>query len=97
VTFTGQSLSVPRGAVPILRLDDGAYDWESRSVRHPARGHAQAIAMTFGKGRLVVLGEAGLLSAQVDPLGIKMGMNTKGNDDRQLALNILHWLSRSLK
>jgi hypothetical protein len=97
VTFTGQSLSVPPGAVPILRLDDEAYDWESRSVRHPARGHAQAIAMTVGKGRLVVLGEAGLLSAQVDPLGIKMGMNAKGNDDRQFALNVLHWMSHALK
>jgi hypothetical protein len=93
VTFTGQSLSVPPGATPILRLDDEAYDWESRSVRHSARGHAQAIAMRMEKGKAVVLGEAGLLSAQVDPLGIRMGMNTPGNDDRQFALNVLHWLS----
>jgi hypothetical protein len=93
VTFTGQSLSVPAGAVAILRMDDEAYDWESRAVRHPARGHAQGIAMTFGAGRLVAFGEAGLLSAQVDPLGFKMGMNQPGNDDRQLALNVFHWLS----
>jgi hypothetical protein len=39
----------------------------------------------------------GLLSAQVDPLGIKMGMNTKANDDRQFALNVLHWMSHALK
>jgi hypothetical protein len=97
VTFTGQSLSVPPGAIPILRMDDDAYDWESRSVRHSARGHAQAIAMTFGKGKLVMLGEAGLLSAQVDPLGFRMGMNSPGNDDRQFALNVMHWLSGALK
>jgi hypothetical protein len=96
VTFTGQSLSVPAGAIPILRLSDDAYDWQSRSVRKPARGHAQGIAMTFGEGRLVVLGEAGMLSAQVDPLGLKMGMNAAGNDDRQLALNVFHWLSGAL-
>ena len=96
VTFTGQSLSVPAGATAVLRMDDGSYDWESRSVRHSARGHAQGIAMAFGNGRVVMLGEAGFLSAQVDPLGFKMGMNTSGNDDRQFALNVVHWLSRAL-
>ena len=53
--------------------------------------------MKFGAGKVVVLGEAGLLSAQVDPLGLKMGMNTRGNDDRQFALNIFHWLSGVLE
>ncbi len=62
----------------------------------PASG-AQGIAMAFGKGRVVVLGEAALMTAQVirRPMGreFKMGMNVSGNDDRQFALNILHWLS----
>lgn len=30
VTITGQSLSVPAGATALLRMDDDAYDWESR-------------------------------------------------------------------
>jgi hypothetical protein len=30
----------------------------------------------------------------VDPLGRKFGMNRTDTDDRQLLLNILHWLSR---
>jgi hypothetical protein len=93
VTFTGQSLSVPPGAIPVLRMGDDSYDWRSRSDRSSARGHAQGIAMTFGKGRVVMLGEAALLSAQVDPLGIRMGMNKPGNDDKQFAVNIFHWLS----
>jgi hypothetical protein len=92
-TFTGQSLSVPPGATALLRMSDNSYDWESRKVRHPAKGHAQGIALVYGTGRVVMLGEAGLLSAQVDPLGFKMGMNAGGSDDRQFALNILHWLS----
>lgn len=96
LTFTGQSLSVPTGATAILRMGDRSYDWESRSVRHSARGHAQAVAMPFGRGRVVVLGEAGVLSAQIDPLGFKMGMNRPGTDDRQFGLNIVHWLSRVL-
>jgi hypothetical protein len=55
--------------------------------------------MEFGRGRVIVLGEAAMLSAQ---LGIspnrteKMGMNVPGTDNRQFALNIMHWLSRLL-
>jgi len=97
VTFTGQSLSVPPGATALLRMGEDAYDWESRSVRHPARGHAQAVALRLGTGKVVVLGEAGLLTAQVDPLGFKMGMNAAGNDDKQFALNVFHWLSGAIE
>jgi hypothetical protein len=93
VTFTGQSLTGPPGSVPFLKLADNAYDWESRKIRYSARGHAQGIAFQFGKGRVVVLGEAAVLTAQIDPLGFKFGMNRPGSDDKQLALNIMHWLS----
>jgi hypothetical protein len=69
-----------------------------------ADGRAQGIAMTSGKGRVVVLGEAGMLSAQIvrsggiDQAGeMKIGMNVPGSDDRQFALNLLHWLSGLLK
>jgi hypothetical protein len=63
-----------------------------------AAGRAQGIAFSFGKGRVVVLGEAAMLSAQVTgPGGMKFGMNRPGIDNRQLALNIVHWLSGLLK
>lgn len=63
----------------------------------PAGGHAQGIALEFGGGwgRVVVLGEAGMLRAQRDRTGL-VGMNVPGYDNRQLALNIMHWLSRAL-
>jgi hypothetical protein len=93
VTFTGQSLLGPGDSIPLLRLADDAYDWESRSVRFPAKDHSQAVALQYGNGRVVVVGEAALFSAQVDMLGLKFGMNRTGNDDRQFALNIVHWLS----
>jgi hypothetical protein len=85
-----------------LRTSDSskpAYGSRSSS----AAGRAQGLAMAFGKGRIVVLGEAALLSAQVirytdpTPHDMKIGMNTSGNDDRQFALNIFHWLSGLLK
>jgi len=70
----------------------------------PAAGRSQGIAMTFGKGRIVVLGEAGMFSAQIARINegnqqreFKFGMNVPGNDDRQFALNILHWLSGLLR
>jgi hypothetical protein len=57
--------------------------------------------MTVGRGRLVVLGEAGMLSAQVirypDGHEMKMGMNVPGTDDQQFALNVMHWLSAALR
>jgi len=67
-------------------------------------GRAPGIAMRFGKRRVVVLGEAGLLTAQIirfadgdQHTDRKIGMNVPGYDDRQFALNKLHWLSRLLK
>jgi hypothetical protein len=70
----------------------------------PVVGRAQGVAMTFGKGRVVVLGEAALFSAQIVRFSdgnqqreLKFGMNVLGNDDRQFALNVLHWLSGLLK
>lgn len=63
-------------------------------------GRAQGVAISFGSGRVVVLGEAGFLSAQIIryPNGneVKLGMNLAGNDNRQFVLNVLHWLSRLL-
>ena len=63
-----------------------------------AAGRAQGIAFDVGKGRVVVLGEAAMLSAQMTGTGgSKFGMNRPGIDNRQLALNIVHWLSGLLK
>ena len=61
-------------------------------------GRAQGVAAQFGKGRVVILGEAALFSAQLLKSGgpqpnFKFGMNTPGNDDKQFALNVMHWLS----
>ena len=67
-------------------------------LSEPVGGRAQGIALTFGQGRVVVLGEAAMLSAQVarrgdPPTATPMGMNEPGHDNRQFVLNTLHWLS----
>jgi len=60
-----------------------------------AAGRAQGIALPFARGRVVVLGEAAMLTAQVSE-DDRFGMQVPGNDDRQFALNVMHWLSRLL-
>lgn len=111
VTFTGQSLSVPPGAVAFLLLGPSSVDRapaprverSGGDVRvhveygdsTGAHGRAQGIALAVGDGRVVVLGEAAMLSAQRSQFdGSPFGMNVTGYDNRQLALNIMHWLSR---
>lgn len=64
---------------------------------HSAAGRAQGLAFEHGAGRVVVLGEAGMLSAQRVrfPDGrpdIRFGMNVAPGNP-QFALNILHWLT----
>jgi hypothetical protein len=98
--FTGQSLKGPANSAAILMLSETATDKASREAETSvsAAGRAQAVALKFGKGRVVVQGEAAMLSAQLaGPNKEKMGMNAPGIDNRQYALNLMHWLSGLLK
>jgi hypothetical protein len=100
IAFTGQSLKGPADSFAFMKLADTAVDTMPGDNAKPvsAAGRAQGIAMKFGKGRVIVLGEAGMLSAQVvGAQQLKFGMNRPGIDNRQLALNIMHWLSGLLK
>jgi hypothetical protein len=100
ITFTGQSLKGPADSTAFLKLADTAVDAMPGQTTDPlsAAGRAQGIAMSVGKGRVIVMGEAGMLSAQVvGPQRTQFGMNRPGIDNRQLALNIMHWLSGLLK
>jgi len=99
-SFTGQSLKGPEGSTAILLLSDTAIDRPNFNSQEtiPAAGRAQAVALKFGKGRVLVQGEAAMLSAQVSgPDKSTMGMNVPGNDDRQYVLNVMHWLSGVLR
>jgi hypothetical protein len=62
ISFTGQSLKGPAGAVAFLQLSDTARDLVRASGQNTsAAGRAQGLAMPMGKGRVVVLAEAGML------------------------------------
>lgn len=108
VTFTGQSVRGPGHGVLVLKLGPTAVNRPAiPTVKHdggatrvevvwgegtPAVGWGQAVALVHGRGRVVVLGEAAMFSAQRDG-DRRIGMNLPGNDNRQLALNVMHWLS----
>lgn len=94
VSFTGQSLKGSEKSIPLLLLSDEAYDVINIEDRLnakiiPAKGRCQALAMEFGKGRIVVCGEAAMFTSLEGP-----GMNFPGTDNRQFLLNIAHWLSK---
>jgi len=114
VAFTGQSLSVPPGATALLTFGDVAYESTAANGESDVKafregkpfrarkitGRAQALAFAFGKGRVVMTGEAAMFSAQVvrftdqgKPVEFKMGMNVPGNDNQQFLLNIMRWLT----
>jgi len=106
VTFTGESV---RGGTPLLRLADTAVNRAAtphvtRSGSdtrvevvygdpQPARGWSQGVALEHGRGRVVVLAEAAMLTAQRDG-DRRIGMNYPNCDNRQFALNVMHWLAR---
>lgn len=98
VSFTGQSLSIPKNGVAFLRLADTAFDVIPPDGKElSAAKRAQGVALKFKKGRVIILGEAAMLTAQLTAKEQQpMGMNYPNTDNEQLALNIMHWLSRKL-
>jgi hypothetical protein len=99
IVFNGQSFKGPTGGDAFLKLADTATDSTSDAEKKiSAAGRAQGIAFRLGKGRVVVLGDAAMLSAQVTGTDNRQfGMNVPDIDNKQLALNIMHWLSGMLK
>jgi hypothetical protein len=98
ITFTGQSLKGPLGSVSLLTLPSTAVDTDPQTKKSaPAAGRSQGLSFRFGSGRVVVLGEAAMLTAQIDAEERPFGMNYPGSDNKQFALNLMHWLSSLLR
>ena len=112
LTFTGQALhadsataflvfspsAVARPANPVVERRGGDVIVNvGYGDATGATGWSQGLALEYGKGRVVVLGEAAMLTARLHRFdGRPIGMNTPSYDNRQLALNIMHWLTRAL-
>jgi hypothetical protein len=99
IVFGGQTLKGPSGSEALLKVPAPL---DKKTAEQPKTdvisGGAQAIVFRHGKGRVVMLGDAAMLSAQVSGADNKpFGMNLPDIDNRQLVLNIMHWLSGLLK
>lgn len=103
VTFTGSAFKPPKDAIPVLvfgeksesyeRTADGKGEIKVRKV--PIEGWCQGAVMKVGKGRMAVFGEAAMFSAQLAGQE-RFGMNApEAEQNHQLLLNVMHWLSRT--
>jgi len=105
ITFTGQSLSYDSTWTSILQLSKSAQNYYKRSdasdasvdtsTYFPVPGQSQLIARKYGDGRIVIVGEAAMFTAQEVRIFFKTvhaGFNYKGYDNKKLVLNIIHWL-----
>ena len=109
VTFTGSSFRPLKSAdfrniTPLIILGDHVSNleteaaWEFSGITpKPAKGWFQGASIEYGKGRVVVMGEAAMLTAQTSRRGnevFKMGLShPDASDNQQFLLNIIHWLS----
>jgi hypothetical protein len=104
-TFTGQAFRLVGPGAPlftlarntVLLLPSVAWVFTDSTARIRADGLLQGAAIEFGRGRVVMLGEAAMMSAQLGgPNRTPMGMNAPdANQNAQFALNVVRWLSRA--
>lgn len=106
VSFTGQAFRGDSAAAGIMvfgadvvsMMPQEAWEFTDSTPRIPVTGWFQLAAKEFGKGRVVVAGEAAMFTAQLaGEARLPVGMNSpEAAQNPQLLLNIMHWLSRIL-
>jgi hypothetical protein len=102
VTFTGQALDGPAHATRLLVFSRTAFEAPRLEVRptqgKPVGGMAQALAFEHGRGRVVVVGDASVLTSQVTTAvggaeRERMGLQWPNSDNERFARHIMGWLS----
>jgi len=106
-SFGGRSIIGPQGSSTLLPLSNSAIDYlpidpAQRNIsRVPVKTkglRSHGVAFDFGKGKVVVISEARMLTAlKYTRDGSLSGMNTFGSDNKQFVLNIVRWLTGYLK
>jgi len=102
ISFTGSAFYAPPEAIPILSFDEHytntmpeiAWQFQEDTPFHSAEGMLQGAYRTFGKGRVVVFGEAAMFTAQTSGPNFKVGINVpEAKSNIQLLRNIMQWLT----
>ncbi len=107
-SFSGRTIIAPPGSSVLLRLGESAVDYLTiepllrtveTSVAVQCKGQrVYGVAFELGKGKVVVVSEAAMLTAQIWMDGTPgAGMNVPGSNNKQFALNIVRWLTGYLK
>ena len=69
---------------------DQDWDFSTKQFRYrSAAGRTQGVALEYGRGRVIVLGEAAMIGPDA------ISLTNRGN--WQMTLNILRWLTGDLK
>ena len=102
LTFSGSAIKLPPDATSILEFDSTwvSYNperaWDFEGIKPVSiSGYSQGAYKSYGKGRIVVSGEAMMYTAQLGGglSWIKLGMSSEScPDNYQLLLNSIHWL-----
>lgn len=105
VAFTTTSLSVPEGAIALLTFASPAVEVLPARIRAdtielatlPIAGRAAAVALSHGRGRVAMLGDADLLTSQLfEGAGAPVGLDgPPGHHNRLFTLNLFRWLAGS--
>ncbi|QTN39662.1 DUF4350 domain-containing protein [Cryomorphaceae bacterium] len=107
-SFTGQAFEIDSNFENIMPLTgqwwslepDTAWQFNDSTPRFAAEGWSQGAVRTFGKGRVVLWGEAAMFTAQIvetEEGTFKAGMNSeRAKENYKLLLNLMEWLTAGL-
>jgi hypothetical protein len=102
LTFGGHAFRIPPQATSFMTFDSLYFQWNPEKAwqlkgisPYSIENYSQGAYRKYGQGRIVILGEAMMITAQLGAglSMIKMGMNSSAAPyNYQLLLNIVHWL-----
>jgi len=95
--FGGLSLTGPKESSNLLRVSTSAGNTVDTGE---GLGTSQALALTVGRGRLVITADCSMWTAQLvtfEGKEFQYGMAREDFDNRQFALNVVRWLSGNIK
>ena len=101
VSFTGQAFQIPDDATAVLTLDSNywvlmpevAWQFNDQMKMQPAAGLSQLAYSRFGKGKVVVSGEAAMFTAQVAGKVMVCINADFAPNNLPILFNILEWLT----
>lgn len=98
VTFGGQALEPPAEGAVLLRLSASATEvaraGDPTTTGQPVPGLAHAVAIERGRGRVVVLGDTHVLTADAVAGGPPTGLAWPGTNNERFVRYVMRWLSR---